>query len=870
MKGTFYYITGYGRSGDTTVNEAYNPLNDTWTTKASLPSFPRSETVAVSDGTFVYLIGGRPVSLVGHDLWRYSPTNNNWTSLTPMPTSRATEHMAVYSNGNIYVVGGRTTDAPTDGGDLAILEIYNVASNTWTTGSPLPSPLADGHAVLQNGKIYVFGGFTTTGTASTNTYIYDISSGVWLTGSSSPVGVIDPAAGVCGPQIYLIGGSTAQLGLQNSNYAYNPLTDTWNSSLSIPTPTAEVEAISYKGQIFVVSGGIFGSGGFNPANQIFHCADNMLYVSPGQQPVQPAGSMIAYKIKVSNTQPFTSWDIMVRTNQSVINPQTVSISGNLFQANFSSTLTEQANCVNGAGTGCTGSDGPGVIHSAAIVTSPAPNATLSGILFTVTYKAVGGTFSPVAIFNDNLGRGACCPVSHFSVDGIYGRPPPNFGIIATPSQSVIGQHSTGLVSIAIVSLNNFTGKVSLSGTVAPSGLTLTFNPAIVSVNNKTSVSQLTISTTGTTAIGNYTITVTGQSGTLTHTTHIHVAIVPDFSMIVTPNSFVTREGTILSSRIILASQGFSGPVVLSTSIIPSLTNGPATTFNTTFVFLSQNASQTVQLLIGAFSNTAPGNYTITVTATSLFPTTLSHSANVSLDVLAPMLTLTPSSGIPGATITVRGSNFPGLFFFQGQSSVTVSFDDMFLGTVPVNNGSFTFVLNVPIAQPGTHFIKAEDFNTLGQANATFTVLPTPTALTVSIDSGTIYFPGDTAVVSVLVTQTGTLVDTTGVQLTVQLILPNGTMIVLGTTHSPAGFFVAKYSIPSTGPLGVYAIKATAHSSNGSTGTVLGSFEVRRTWLSSQANTITGAAVTVGVIGLAAVTWRKGYLGKKKENPATGF
>ncbi|HEV2120254.1 MAG TPA: kelch repeat-containing protein [Candidatus Bathyarchaeia archaeon] len=860
VNGIFYYIAGYGPTGDNTANEAYNPANDTWTTKASLPSSPRSETVAVSDGTFIYLIGGRPVSIVGHDVWRYNPANNTWKSLSSMPTARATEHMAAYYNGNIYVVGGRTTDAPTNGGSLRILEIYHVTTNSWTTGTSLPSGLADAHTALLNEKIYVFGGFTTTGTASTTTYIYDITSDSWTSGASAPAGLVDPAAGVCGPQIYVIGGSTANLGLQNSNYAYNPTTDTWNNSLSIPRATAEVQAISYRGEIFIISGGIFGSGGGNPANQIFHCADNMLYISPSRQAVQPSGSTVTYKVKVGNIQPFNSWNIMVRSNQSVINPQSVSIAGNLFQANFTATVTQLANCVNGAGTGCTSMDGPGIIHSAATVSST-PNATLNGLLFTITYKAVGGTYSPIEILNDNLTRGTCCTVSHFSLNGIYGRPPPNFRLSATPIQSIIGQQSSGVVSIAVTSLENFTGKVNLSGIVSPSGLTLSFAPTIVSVpSNKTSLSQLSISTSGTTSLGNYTITVTATAGSLSHNVRLAISVVPDFSIIAIPDAFVIREGTSVSSTINLISQGFSGTLSLSATVAPTTTNGPVTQLNTTFVFLSPSTSRGVQILIGVFTNTVPGNYAITVTAVGM----LTHSTPISIAVLAPSLSLTPSSGTIGTSVTAQGSNFP-MFFFQTQASVTVSFDDMFLGSTIMTNGSFTFVLDVPNAQPGPHFVKAQDLSTLAQVNTTFIVLPTPNALTVNVEVGTIYFPGDTTVISILLAQGGTLVGPSAIQLTIQLIKPDGSTIILPATSISAGLFIAKYQIPSAGPIGVYAVKATVHSTGGGDGTGLGSFEVKPTWLSSQGKTITSAVAIVGIVGFAAVAWRKGYLRRKSQD-----
>jgi len=194
--------------------------------------------------------------------------------------------------------------------------------------------------------------------------------------------------------------------------------------------------------------------------------------------------------------------------------------------------------------------------------------------------------------------------------------------------------------------------------------------------------------------------------------------------------------------------------------------------------------------------------------------------------------------------------------------MVVSFDDMFLGTVVVTNGSFTFVLDVPNAQPGSHFVKAQDFNSQTQVNVTFIVLPTPNSVTVDVEVGAIYFPGETAVVSVLLAQGGTLVNPANVQLKIQLIRPNGSMIILNASSISTGLYIAKYQIPSTGLIGVYAVKATIHSSAGGDGTGLGSFEVKLTWLSTQGRTITGAVAIVGTMGLAAVAWRKGYLTKK--------
>jgi N-acetylneuraminic acid mutarotase len=283
--GVFYYIAGY-HWGDTVINEAYDSATDTWTAKAPLPDNPRAETVAVSDGSYVYLIGGRPVGLVGNDLWRYDPATDTWRSLSPMPTARATEHMAVYYQGHIYVVGGRMSDAPGGWGALSTLEIYDIATDTWTVGAPMPEPRSDAVAIEYGGKIYVFGGFDETGAIRDTTFIYDISSDTWTVGAPMPEPRANPVGGKCADGIHVIGGLDSSWLVTSTNYVYNPVANAWGASTPIPNATVEVQGISYGGKIYVVGGGIFGAGSENNLNQVFECGpiSVTIDIKPGSFP----------------------------------------------------------------------------------------------------------------------------------------------------------------------------------------------------------------------------------------------------------------------------------------------------------------------------------------------------------------------------------------------------------------------------------------------------------------------------------------------------------------------------------------------------------------------------------------------------------
>lgn len=100
------YVPG-GRlaNGDNTdVLEVYDPLNDTWELKASLPVKISSYALADFEGQ-IYLFGGRDGEMVSDIALSYDPLDDEWDYLTPLPTPRAYAGAASVG-GKIYVIGG--------------------------------------------------------------------------------------------------------------------------------------------------------------------------------------------------------------------------------------------------------------------------------------------------------------------------------------------------------------------------------------------------------------------------------------------------------------------------------------------------------------------------------------------------------------------------------------------------------------------------------------------------------------------------------------------------------------------------------------------------------------------------------------------
>ncbi len=231
----------------------------------------------------------------------------------------------------------------------------------------------------------------------------------------------------------------------------------------------------------------------------------------------------------------------------------------------------------------------------------------------------------------------------------------------------------------------------------------------------------------------------------------------------------------------------------------------------------------------------------------------------------PVITLSPSSGVVGVQVVARGMGFLSSPY---PTEIEMSFDDQLLGFAFPSNGNFTFTFNVPLADPTKpHQIVASQFGPYGPlATALFNVLPTPPSpspLEVNVQVGTIYFPGDTAVIYVQTSLNGAPVAPDTLQLF--LAMPNGSFAILHPVPLQAGFFKASFAIPGKATAGTYAVSATAHKAGSVDGMSLRAFEVKPSWIRSQAPIITSGAASLALVGVVAVAWRKGYLRKKPED-----
>jgi hypothetical protein len=240
-----------------TTLEAYDPVANTWTEKAPMPTARFNLGVAVVNG-ILYAMGGTngcPCSLATVEA--YDPTTDTWTTKASMPTAHSVFGTAVV-NGILYVVGGTSNNS---GDFLQTVEAYNPVTDTWTTKSPMPTG-RDGIGIgVINGIIYAVGGTNSSyfGTLATNE-AYDPVADSWTEKSPMLIPTIVGGSGVLNNLLYAVGGQgpNANTIPSNSDLAtvevYDPSSDSWSMVAPIPTPRSYTAMGVVNQTLFAVGG----------------------------------------------------------------------------------------------------------------------------------------------------------------------------------------------------------------------------------------------------------------------------------------------------------------------------------------------------------------------------------------------------------------------------------------------------------------------------------------------------------------------------------------------------------------------------------------------------------------------------------------
>jgi N-acetylneuraminic acid mutarotase len=238
-----------GGGGTPTPTPTCTPGAPQWSEVAAYPFAARGPFV-VSDGTSYYIGGGYDGFDVHSDLMRYDPVANTYTPLASAPDPFFLSQAVIFNN-KIYSIAGFNL-----GGQSTTTRIYDIAGNSWTTGAPIPEPLGLSDAATGvdsgSGKIYIACGFNGSGAINT-LRIYDIATDSWTTGSPAPDALYLPGFGVINGKFYVASGNNGSNEVADLQI-YDIATDTWSAGAPIPTPVTAPGSAVFNGKLYVFGG----------------------------------------------------------------------------------------------------------------------------------------------------------------------------------------------------------------------------------------------------------------------------------------------------------------------------------------------------------------------------------------------------------------------------------------------------------------------------------------------------------------------------------------------------------------------------------------------------------------------------------------
>jgi hypothetical protein len=218
-------IGGVDGSGNVlTSAELFSSSTGKWTLTGSMAEARESFPAVVLTNGKVLVSGGLSTSsvvLAGAEL--YDPTMGTWSSAGLLFVARAGHTATLLPDGKVLVTGGCTASGCST--QTAVSELYDPASNSWTTTGSLNTARAFHTAVLlKTGKVLAVGGFS----GLTSCELYSPATGTWSNAASTNAGrYLNTTTLLSNGKVLVSGGVVSGRYPMSSAELYDPTANTW-------------------------------------------------------------------------------------------------------------------------------------------------------------------------------------------------------------------------------------------------------------------------------------------------------------------------------------------------------------------------------------------------------------------------------------------------------------------------------------------------------------------------------------------------------------------------------------------------------------------------------------------------------------------
>jgi Kelch motif protein len=235
----------------------------------------------------------------------YNIATNTWSFGSPAPLPVRSELGSLSKGAFVYALGGRLFSTGTAIADVAR---YHAPTNTWQTLAPMPTARAAVAVAETGGGIFAIGGRSAgggpcSGGELTTVERYDLSTGTWSPKAALPSARSDAAAAAVGNKIYLFGGCTSlPVRILDEVDVYDISTNTWSTApADLPTAAAAFYTV---GRVLTFGGGrIYVVGGTNGSaplgtTQIYNTRTNSWTSGPAMITPRAEMGVVAVGTKV--------------------------------------------------------------------------------------------------------------------------------------------------------------------------------------------------------------------------------------------------------------------------------------------------------------------------------------------------------------------------------------------------------------------------------------------------------------------------------------------------------------------------------------------------------------------------------------------
>lgn len=205
----------------------------------------------------------------------YDPSSDSWSPVGDMQTARAGHTATLLGNGKVLVTGGLGNN-PLGTLRLASAELYDPATNAWSSAGTMSSGRSDSSAVLLNdNRVLVAGGYGPEAPLS-SADLYDPASNSWSQAAPLPVGTFGAAAALLSNGKVLVAGGQTAVGTRQAAQLYDPTADAWSptSSMSVARGFPYTARLS-DGKVLVAGGNGVTAELYDPASGTWSDAGSM-------------------------------------------------------------------------------------------------------------------------------------------------------------------------------------------------------------------------------------------------------------------------------------------------------------------------------------------------------------------------------------------------------------------------------------------------------------------------------------------------------------------------------------------------------------------------------------------------------------------